>query len=1215
MSDVHLRGALGSQGYSLGADGEVDQARPAVALMSKRSSQIARGKASAEAHWRDAHPGEDPPPRAIAAWKQAAWRASRRPKGPHESPQDMAARIAAELGDAGIALAPRAPLAPSPGLSVAGLDRDALAGAAIQALSAKASAWGTAELASAVYTAMAAAGVIGDSAAVLDAAADCVQRAQGRCVSLLGPSDHAATSMSAHLSAPAVIEADNALNLALARLAGAGGSRAASLPTHAAGGAEAVGGAGLDAGQREAAAAIAATTALEVVIGPAGTGKTTMLGATKAALVAQGRSMVVLAPTLAAVNVAAEAVGVPAFTLDKFLYEHGWRHEDTGPWHRMAVGELNPRSAKPYRGPWRDYVVGRGGVVVLDEASLATVDQVNALAEVIADSGAALRLVGDPRQLPALGRGGVMETAARWSAPVSLAEVHRFLRLGTDEAGMPATVADTDYAALSLELRDPEHPERLAAALVATGAVQTHATRPEALAALAAEIAASAGREGALAVTVSTNDDAFELCEAVRALRVAAGAVDDTTVAIGRREVRIGAGDRIVTRLNDAGAGVANRDAWVVDAVGPDGCIQAHYRGRRASLDASYVAANVELGYATTDYGTQGRTTDRSVTWVSRSTSAAGLYVGATRGRFANAIHVVAPGPEAAGDVLVAAMGRDRADRGIDAARAAAQREAQRVVGIAPSRALDLAAIPGPVLAHWRTASELDAESASIEAALAARLEALGVLRPPDQVGIEAARADKAAEASRLEAAAAAIDADIAALGAARRPLAEAALTDGLARRAAAATIAAGPGPLGIHARRVEAARQVLSGIDARWPSRFGGPNEHSSDEVLRRWATAVAEAKINAEAAPADERAAQARSWATQLRREIEVIERNAARQRGEAASNAAARRLVLDAADSQRAVIAARRAERETTAAQIGPEGTRMLDEARAAVVAMDLEHWYIPAELDAQAVAIEAALRERLAKAPEVGLPDPESFAATRDAQSAQATALDAQAAAAAAEAARLRGGRGHLVEAAITDAFARREAARIIAAGPGPVGIHARRVEVARQSLAGIDARWPSPYGGPGPHSSDDHLRAWAHSAADAALAIQVAPLADARSEAQDQASALRRRIASTEATLAATYAQAQRNDAARRQANEAAISARAANAAKRAERDRALEYLPPTQVAMADAAKSLAVEGRERIRSRELARSLTLEHSRTHEDPRRDRGRQGPGLSM
>ena len=96
----------------------------------------------------------------------------------------------------------------------------------------------------------------------------------------------------------------------------------------------------------------------------------------------------------------------------------------------------SPPTAGPggqgYQGPGDGWRSSAGSVVVVDEAGLLSVDQAVALIDVVRGSGASLRLVGDPRQLGAVGRGGVMETAARWApgGEVTLGQVHRFLTPG-----------------------------------------------------------------------------------------------------------------------------------------------------------------------------------------------------------------------------------------------------------------------------------------------------------------------------------------------------------------------------------------------------------------------------------------------------------------------------------------------------------------------------------------------------------------------------------------------------------------------------------------------------------------------------------------------------------------------------------------------------------------------------------------------------------------
>ena len=69
-------------------------------------------------------------------------------------------------------------------------------------------------------------------------------------------------------------------------------------------------------------------------------------------------------------------------------------------------------------------------------------DTAGALLTVADEMGARVALVGDRHQLPAVGRGGVLDLAARWTPPdahLDLDVAHRF--------------ADPEYAAISLALR------------------------------------------------------------------------------------------------------------------------------------------------------------------------------------------------------------------------------------------------------------------------------------------------------------------------------------------------------------------------------------------------------------------------------------------------------------------------------------------------------------------------------------------------------------------------------------------------------------------------------------------------------------------------------------------------------------------------------------------------------------------------------------------
>jgi len=67
--------------------------------------------------------------------------------------------------------------------------------------------------------------------------------------------------------------------------------------------------------------------------------------------------------------------------------------------------------------------------------------------------------------------------------------------------------------------------------------------------------------------------------------------VDDTAVATGMDGVRIGKGDRVVTRRNDNAAGVANREAWAVAQVRQDGSLVVKNRHRQVVLGPEYVGS------------------------------------------------------------------------------------------------------------------------------------------------------------------------------------------------------------------------------------------------------------------------------------------------------------------------------------------------------------------------------------------------------------------------------------------------------------------------------------------------------------------------------------------------------------------------------------------------------------------------------------------------
>ena len=191
---------------------------------------------------------------------------------------------------------------------------------------------------------------------------------------------------------------------------------------------------------------------------------------------------------------------------------------------------------------------------------------------------------------------------------------------------------------------------------------------------------------------MATNDEATALNERIRAGGVEAGEVNDTITATGSDGLSIGAGDLIQTRRNDSDVGVANRQQWRVQHVEDDGTVYAREvgSGRKnpltVALPAEYVGEHAHLSYAATAYGVQGATVNGAHTVLSEATSAAGVYVGMTRGRETNRLHVVAEDMADARAQFIDAMERDPADRGLDHATRQAAEAVRGLVTDGPAR-------------------------------------------------------------------------------------------------------------------------------------------------------------------------------------------------------------------------------------------------------------------------------------------------------------------------------------------------------------------------------------------------------------------------------------------------------------------------------------------------------------------------------------------------
>ncbi len=202
-------------------------------------------------------------------------------------------------------------------------------------------------------------------------------------------------------------------------------------------------------------------------------------------------------------------------------------------------------------------------------------DTARALLSIADEHCTRLALIGDRHQLPAVGRGGVLDLAARQVHPdahLTLDTVHRFLRTEVTADGRQVSGPDVEYAALSLAMRTGDDPAALFDALVGRGQIQIHDRDSDRLAALAdsaADADAATTGDHSTLVVADTREQVTALNAAIRDRLVAAGKVSDDTTAATVAGERIGVGDRVATRRNDTALRVANREQWTVTAVAP----------------------------------------------------------------------------------------------------------------------------------------------------------------------------------------------------------------------------------------------------------------------------------------------------------------------------------------------------------------------------------------------------------------------------------------------------------------------------------------------------------------------------------------------------------------------------------------------------------------------------------------------------------------------
>jgi hypothetical protein len=384
---------------------------------------------------------------------------------------------------------------------------------------------------------------------------------------------------------------------------------------------------------------------LDLLVGPAGTGKSTAMAGLRAAWESEhgAGSVIGLAPSAAAAEVLGEDMGIDTDNLAKWLYEHrqhGQRVRELRELReKTRLSALSRRRPSPrlLEGIRRreealaHWTLRAGQLVVVDEASLASTFALDELMSAALDARAKVVLVGDGAQLSSVDAGGMFRTLVRErgeDAP-TLADVRRFKAAWEKEASLG--VRRGTHAALST--------------YAAHGRVKD-GTRDDMLDALydAWKIDTDRG----LHSLMLTSDTATvnELNARARSARVTSGFVAEEGIEVAGA-MTAGVNDLVVTRENDRRlttntSWVKNGDVWTVAATHENGSMTVTRVSGHGSvvLPANYVAKNVELAYASTAHRAQGRTVDTAHTFASPTTTREVLYVSLTRGSESNHLYV-----------------------------------------------------------------------------------------------------------------------------------------------------------------------------------------------------------------------------------------------------------------------------------------------------------------------------------------------------------------------------------------------------------------------------------------------------------------------------------------------------------------------------------------------------------------------------------------------
>ncbi|EPR18035.1 conjugal transfer protein TrbA [Sphingobium indicum IP26] len=373
---------------------------------------------------------------------------------------------------------------------------------------------------------------------------------------------------------------------------------------------------------------------LSVVVGYAGTGKSTMLGVAREAWESAGLNV----RGVALAGIAAEGLengsGIASRTIASM--EHGW-----------AQG--------------RD-LLGTRDVLVIDEAGMVGTRQMERVLSHAVEAGAKVVLIGDPQQLQSIEAGAAFRSIHERHGGVEITQVRRQHEGWQQDATRHLATGRTGEAI---------------AAYADKGMVHQAETREQARGELVErwDRERQASPDASRIILTHTNAEVRDLNDAARdRMRAAVELGDDVLVKTERGDRLFASGDRIMFLRNERSLEVKNGTLATIEKVSDGHMAVRTDDGRSVAFDTKDYR-DLDHGYAATIHKAQGMTVDRAHVLATPGMDRHGSYVALSRHRDGVQLH---HGRDDFRDQsrLVRTLGRERGkDMATDYAKADPARE------------------------------------------------------------------------------------------------------------------------------------------------------------------------------------------------------------------------------------------------------------------------------------------------------------------------------------------------------------------------------------------------------------------------------------------------------------------------------------------------------------------------------------------------------------